>query len=184
MLVAVTLLNKTSGKLALPIFWEIISKWPTALHLSKATIPELVCILRRIGMQTVRAKRLVALSSAYLADPPSVYDPRPSRDFNSPPRTQTFEKGDTSCLTSSPISHLPGVGRYALDSYRIFCMSHDDPKSGEWKKAQPSDKQLALYLKWKWAVDEHMQWHPTNGATGPIDADYTHALIEELEDKL
>lgn len=34
LLVAVTLLNKTAGKLALPIFWDIIDKWPTPLALS------------------------------------------------------------------------------------------------------------------------------------------------------
>lgn len=52
----------------------------------------------------------------------------------------------TSYLISSPISHLPGVGPYALDSYRIFCTVYDDPTSQEWKQVQPTDKQLSLYL--------------------------------------
>jgi hypothetical protein len=34
-LVAVTLLNTTSGKLAIPVFWEIMSRYPDALSLSQ-----------------------------------------------------------------------------------------------------------------------------------------------------
>jgi len=34
-LIAVTLLNKTTGKLAIPVFWTIVEKWPTPLHLSQ-----------------------------------------------------------------------------------------------------------------------------------------------------
>jgi methyl-CpG-binding domain protein 4 len=35
LLISVTLLNKTSGKLAIPIFWEILDRWPTPLALSQ-----------------------------------------------------------------------------------------------------------------------------------------------------
>jgi methyl-CpG-binding domain protein 4 len=33
-LIAVTLLNKTTGKLAIPVFWKIVDKWPTPLDLA------------------------------------------------------------------------------------------------------------------------------------------------------
>jgi len=33
-LIAVTLLNKTAGKLAIPVFWRIMKRWPTALDLA------------------------------------------------------------------------------------------------------------------------------------------------------
>ena len=36
-LIAVTLLNKTAGKLAIPVFWKIIEKWPTPLDLAQGT---------------------------------------------------------------------------------------------------------------------------------------------------
>lgn len=39
------------------------------------------------------------------------------------------------------ISHLPGSGPYALDSYRIFCGAED-----EWKVVAPADKELVKYL--------------------------------------
>ena len=39
------------------------------------------------------------------------------------------------------ISHYPGSGKYALDSYRIFCMGKE-----EWKKVCSDDKELRRYL--------------------------------------
>ena len=39
------------------------------------------------------------------------------------------------------VSHYPGSGKYALDSYRIFCMG-----DGEWKKVCSDDKELRRYL--------------------------------------
>jgi hypothetical protein len=35
LLVAVTLLNKTSGRCAVPIFWTLIDRWPTPQSLAK-----------------------------------------------------------------------------------------------------------------------------------------------------
>ncbi|KAF7293853.1 hypothetical protein HMN09_01181300 [Mycena chlorophos] len=34
-LIAVTLLNKTSGALAIPVFWKLIEQWPTPFALSQ-----------------------------------------------------------------------------------------------------------------------------------------------------
>ena len=38
LLISVTLLNKTSGKLAIPVFWDILNKWPTPLALSQGVM--------------------------------------------------------------------------------------------------------------------------------------------------
>jgi len=38
LLMAVTLLNKTTGKLAIPVFWDILAKWPTPWALSQGTL--------------------------------------------------------------------------------------------------------------------------------------------------
>ncbi|KAK0465172.1 DNA glycosylase, partial [Desarmillaria tabescens] len=133
LIIAVTLLNKTSGKLAIPVFWELVDRWPTPLSLSQASDEELVDLIHPLGTQTIRAKRLIEMSKSYLLDPPSPYDRK-----KYPP---------------TPISHLPGTGRYALDSYRIFCTAYEDPSSQEWKAIVPSDKKLVQYIKWKWAVE-------------------------------
>lgn len=41
----------------------------------------------------------------------------------------------------TPVSHVPGCGPYALDSYRIFCGGAE-----EWKRVRPTDKELTKYL--------------------------------------
>ncbi|KAJ6575257.1 DNA glycosylase [Mycena capillaripes] len=138
LLVAVTLLNKTAGKLAIPVFWAILATWPTAWALSQATEPDLVALIRPLGTQNIRAKRLITLSRVYLQDPPSNRDERPSRAVGPQISSRKREK-----YPPTPISHLPGAGAYALDSYRIFCSG---PASQEWKEVNPSDKELIRYL--------------------------------------
>jgi methyl-CpG-binding domain protein 4 len=54
------------------------------------------------------------------------------------------------------IAHLPGMGAYALDSYRIFYrdtlrgISDTSDFEPEWKRVKADDKDLKAYLEWKW----------------------------------
>ncbi|KAJ7727839.1 DNA glycosylase [Mycena maculata] len=173
LLVAVTLLNKTAGKLAIPVFWDILATWPTAWALSQAAEPDLVAFILPLGTQNVRAKRLIDLSRAYLLDPPSRRDERPSRAVGPPMSPRKRAK-----YPPTAISHLPGAGVYALDSYRVFCSG---PFSEEWKDVAPSDKELIRYLKWKWAALENKQWAPETGPLRTADIPYLKNLISELE---
>lgn len=90
------------------------------------------------------------MSKVYHYDPPVEYDLRPSRPVAS--ATKRSEKGIARSRRLSEkypptaISHLPGTGTYALDSYRIFCLSHQGPSCEEWKTVLPTDKELVLYL--------------------------------------
>ncbi|KAJ7597180.1 DNA glycosylase, partial [Mycena floridula] len=169
LLVAVTLLNKTAAKLAIPVFWEILCRWPTPWTLAQANQAELKELLHPLGTYNIRAKRLIQLSKAYMHDPPSAEDPRPSKCQL--PRTQA---GVERKYPPTAISHLPGTGPYALDSYRIFCTPH------EWKLVLPSDKELIRYLRWKWAFIESKKWSPNGGCIGPVDQYYLELLITEL----
>ena len=215
-LVAVTLLNKTAGKVAIPVFWKIIERWPTPLDLAQgicfpflpvawwftqftANPDELISLIRKLGTQTVRSKRLIQLSKIYLQDPPSVYDLRRSRTTSSPQRKSRFFISSRAPYPATPISHLPGAGTYALDSYRIFCCTHHDPTSEEWKLVRPTDKELIRYLvspkflsytlshtvtyskRWKWAFHEHLEWSPSKGAIGQITPQYLTALIDDIQ---
>lgn len=148
------LLNKTSGKVALPVFWYIVKRWPTPKELingeccfrspescrlnhgcSIAPLVELETLevlLHHLGLSNMRARRLIALSKMYLEYPP---DPRLVYKSKVPK-----DKG-TSDYPPTHISHYPGSGKYALDSYRIFCMG-----KGEWKKVCSDDKELRRYL--------------------------------------
>jgi methyl-CpG-binding domain protein 4 len=46
LLISVTLLNKTSGKLAIPVFWDILNKWPTPLALSQGVTINIIIVAR------------------------------------------------------------------------------------------------------------------------------------------
>jgi len=111
-----------------------------------AHVDELTAMINHLGTQRVRAKRLIDMSRRYLQDPPSIYDLRPSRASSSPQRKSRFFASRPPLYPSTPISHLPGAGTYALDSYRIFCTASDNPTSEEWKSVMPTDKELIRYL--------------------------------------
>ena len=105
---------------------------------------EVIAVIRHLGTQSVRSRRLILLSRAYLQDPPSIYDFRSSKSTKiSSPSTPLRT---TTAYPATPISHLPGTGRYALDSYRIFCTQKHDLNSEEWKTVLPTDKELVRYL--------------------------------------
>ena len=151
MLIATMLLNKTSGKVALPVFWYMVKRWPTPREFAEggyspkssyrvheyivvppADFETLETLLHHLGLSNIRARRLVDLSEMYMEHPPNprfVY------------KSKVTKNGTTVEYPPTHVSHYPGSGKYALDSYRIFCMGE-----GEWKKVRSDDKQLRRYL--------------------------------------
>jgi methyl-CpG-binding domain protein 4 len=62
------------------------------------------------------------------------------------------------------IAHIPGIGAYALDSWRIFCRDRLRLEGGEeigveeeWKRVVPNDKEVRAFCRWKWAK-ENVRW--------------------------
>jgi len=117
------------------------------LSITVANKEELVNLIRCLGTQNRRAERLITFSRTYLLEPPSMYDMRPRR-VSSPRKTSPFfaPSKSSSLYPATPISHIPGTGLYALDSYRIFSSCHEDPGSEEWKNVMPHDKELVRFL--------------------------------------
>ncbi|KZT21156.1 DNA glycosylase [Neolentinus lepideus HHB14362 ss-1] len=189
LLVATMFLNKTSGRYAIPVFWEVVKRWPTPHALSSANETELIELIKPLGLQRQRAKRLIQLSSVYINNPPSpnlLYRSKsPSKRVSAARSTHSVfapvpldpleERSQTVRYASTPISHLPGAGPYALDSYRIFCAGRD-----EWKNVRPSDKELIKYLRWKWAVTSFDLWDPDRGVVRKIELSEMQSLIAEL----
>jgi methyl-CpG-binding domain protein 4 len=139
-------------------------------------------MLSRLGTQNIRAERLVQMSVAYLREPPNAQDPRPKKAKIAP---STIPREDTTKTTVvpypwTPISHLPGVGRYALDSYRIFCTLNADPSSADWESVLPTDKELIRYLKWRWAYFKRMEWDPSSGHVQHASVEYLQNIVKEL----
>jgi len=81
------------------------SLWLSYL-ISVAHEEELVTTIRHLGTQTIRAKRLIALSKSYVREPPSTYDLRPSKraDLSSPNKkvSRFFEDTKRSSYPATP----------------------------------------------------------------------------------
>ena len=77
------------------------------------------------------------------------------------------------------IGHLPSIGAYALDSWRIFCRDElrdvgaempielmeekvEEDLKGEWTRVVPLDKELRAYLRWRWGRCGWV-WDPESG---------------------
>ncbi|OSC97367.1 hypothetical protein PYCCODRAFT_1528785 [Trametes coccinea BRFM310] len=173
-IVAVTLLNKTAGKQSIPVFFDIIDRWPTPDALAQAPLSLLHELVKDLGLGEVRSTRLIALSQMYVEDPPVPERLRPSRGKMRLPCSSEGGLTDVK-YPPTPISHLPGCGPYALDSYRIFCTGDD-----QWKSVLPRDKELVKYLRWKWAFEEYRRWDPHRGPGDTIDLDYIRSMTAEL----
>ncbi|PIL30973.1 hypothetical protein GSI_05666 [Ganoderma sinense ZZ0214-1] len=176
-LIAVTLVNKTSGRKAIPVFFDVIQRWPTPASLADAPLSLLFEIIKDLGLGQIRSQRLIDISQAFLDHPPQPDTLHPSRGKH----TALFVTSDGSFdlkhvqYPPTPISHIPGCGPYALDSYRIFCAGGDD-----WMNVRPSDKELVKYLQWRWAVEAYRKWDQTFGPGESIDLDYVRALTATL----
>ena len=141
LLIAVTFLNKTAGRSAVPIFRSLQTLYPTPELLSQANHEDLVDLIATLGLQNQRAKKLVAIAKTWCEDPP--VKGRRWRCLHYPIKGdgKEYKKGEVIKETSDSdsdsdstssndpnavrgaleIAHIPGCGPYAWDSWRIFC---------------------------------------------------------------
>ncbi|XP_006894550.1 PREDICTED: methyl-CpG-binding domain protein 4-like [Elephantulus edwardii] len=90
LLIATIFFNRTSGKMAIPVLWEFLEKYPSAEVARSADWRDVSELLKPLGLYDLRAKTIVKFSDEYL--------------------TKQWKY---------PIE-LHGIGKYGNDSYRIF----------------------------------------------------------------
>ena len=183
LLVAVIFLNKTRGHVALPVFYELMERYPTPPDLAAANLDDVVDIIQCLGLQNQRAATCINLAKAWLERPPETG--KRYRVMHYP------KKGDGIDLKTGEIideeddrigweiGQLPGVGAYAIDSWRIFCRDElrglptglpkeltieakDADIGKEWARVLPLDKELRAYLRWRW-LRNGWEWDPVTG---------------------
>jgi len=118
LLVGCILLNKTSRKQVDRVRDELFQKWPTPQHLALASPTELEALLKPLGLHRQRTRTLKRFSEDWL----SLME-----------RCEYFPPGH------GLVAQLHGVGKYALDSYRIFV-------EGDLHGVGPEDSVLREYL--------------------------------------
>ncbi|EMF10173.1 DNA glycosylase, partial [Sphaerulina musiva SO2202] len=182
LIIATVFLNKTTGRQAAPTFWKIREKWNTPAQLAEADYDELFHMIKHLGFQHQRTKRLKLLAAAWEKDPPR--KGRRFRTLHYPSKGdgkhfksgQVIEGDVEDCAGALEIAHLPGCGAYAYDSWRIFCrdvlrgVEGEGEGKGEvfsfepeWKRVLPQDKELRACLRWMW-LKEGWIWDPVTGA--------------------
>jgi methyl-CpG-binding domain protein 4 len=99
------LLNQTSGKQVKPMLADFFENWPTPKHFLEASEIEVKKLIKPLGFQNIRYKRLIGMTKDWI-------------DGMRPP-------GDK----------LYGVGVYATQSYEIFVLGYliSEPQDKELK---------------------------------------------------
>ena len=101
--------NLTKRVTAEPYFWKVLKRWSTPVALARADHAELVNLIEPLGLSQRRAKALKMMSYQFI-----------HVDWKDDPTV------------------LYGIGKYASDAYRIFCL-------GQWKSVEPRDGALVNY---------------------------------------
>jgi len=165
LLIATTFLNKTKGSVAKPLIYQFLAIYPTPDLLSQADQQEVTDFLRPLGLQRIRAERLIKMAKTWMLDPPRWG--RGKVRYNYPPReTVSFPVPGqlpfgTEVKKEWEVAHLPGTGAYALDSWRLFCRDEMKKEAGgnveegddEWRRVVPMDKELRAYVRWMWSKE-------------------------------
>ncbi|XP_012558548.2 uncharacterized protein LOC100205338 isoform X3 [Hydra vulgaris] len=96
LLIATIFLNKTSATVALPLFWQFVSRFPTPNDVNENNFEEISALMKPLGLNYRRAKNIIQFSFEFL-----------HKDWKYP-------------------RELYGIGKYGDDSYRMFCLGQFD----------------------------------------------------------
>lgn len=168
LLLAVILLNKTSGTAAIPAYYTLTALFPTPEALAAASVPDILDVIKHLGLQNVRANTIKILAGAWCDNPPdrgrryrTLHYPRWGDGVDVGPRevlgaeeaaggraaaleevdqgTQAGAREEGDPRTGAwEIAHLPGIGAYALDSWRIFCRDVLRGLADDWRGTNAS----------------------------------------------
>ncbi|KAI9739562.1 MAG: hypothetical protein M1834_006279 [Cirrosporium novae-zelandiae] len=173
LLMATIFLTKTKGEQALPVLYSVLERYPTVKDLASADPIELTNMIRSLGLQNARSLKCISLAKTWLLYPPEKGKRYRRLHYPKKENGKDIPKGeivpDDDPRVAWEIAHLPGIGPYAIDSWRIFCrdklrgLNEDEIDfKGEWRVVLPSDKELRAYLTWKWLKEGYL-WNKCTG---------------------
>ncbi|KAI0969986.1 DNA glycosylase [Xylaria arbuscula] len=148
LLIAVTFLVRTSGKAAIPVFRELMSRYPSPSALAAAPAADVVRMIEHLGLGHVRAAKIQRFARLWVDEPPrdgvryavrnyccAEQHPLGHHHLQQHPQgiidPEEEEEGGGVVMTSVSVSASASAseweighmtqGPYALDSWRIFC---------------------------------------------------------------
>ncbi|KAF4337041.1 5-methylcytosine G T mismatch-specific DNA glycosylase [Fusarium beomiforme] len=201
LLIVVTFLIRTKGTQAIPVFYEVKKRFPSPIDIAcEGNTEYLVEMMRHLGLAEHRVGLIKNYARGFLDQPPVAgtyykvkkYDHRDidpldlyQRVDATPAEKDSYLQG----LDAWEIGHLT-QGKYALDSWRIFCRDellgratgwngeNRDPNfQPEWMRVRPDDKELRAYLRWMW-MKEGWEWNPETGERVVLREELRNAVNE------
>jgi methyl-CpG-binding domain protein 4 len=181
LLIATIFLNKTPGERAMPVFYKLMARYPTPRDLADADVSDISSMIYALGFQNQRAQKCVAMAKVWNENPPQ--KGKRYKKHNYPLKGDGRDVGGEEVLGDDDprvaweISHLPGLGPYSHDSWRMFCRDElrgvanswngEDAENSaefepEWKRVVPLDKELRAWLTWMW-LKEGWVWNKETG---------------------
>lgn len=179
LLLATIFLNKTPGERAMPVCYELLSQYPTPDLLAEAKVEDITATIRHLGFQNQRARKIVGLAKGWVAREPAKGVRYRKVDYPKKGDGRDLKEDemadDKDERVAWEISHLPGLGPYSHDSWRMFCRdtlrgvavgwNGEESQKGvepEWKRVLPKDKELRAWMTWMW-MKEGWIWNCESG---------------------
>jgi methyl-CpG-binding domain protein 4 len=192
LLIGVTFLNRTMGKHAIPVFFSLIERYPTPADILAADKEDIISMTRHLGLQAQRAETYKKFAHFWIHDPPVKGKRYRVDHYPEPGDGMDIKAGeiidDDDPRIAWEIGHMT-KGRYAIDSWRIFCRDilrgeaegwngegREDGFQPEWMRVQPRDKELIACLRWMW-LKEGFSWDPETGEKEVADRELMEAAI-------
>ncbi|KAL8725601.1 MAG: hypothetical protein Q9181_006355 [Wetmoreana brouardii] len=164
--------------IALCLSYTFIARFPEPSSLAAAEHEEVVGFFQNLGLQNQRPKKCVALAKAWLEHPPAkgkrwrrLHYPNLGDGKDIKGNEEPIADETEDARVAWEVGHLPGIGAYGIDSWRIFCRDElhgigtaalpglpadGDEESRkkveememkrEWTRVLPMDKELRAYL--------------------------------------
>lgn len=190
LLVAITFLIKTKGEHAIPVFRRIKEAFPTPHSIANIeNESQLLAMMQRLGLSHMRLAYMQKYALAFLSCPPQAgvlykvrnYD---ARDMEPEAAAAAADSDDAEAWE---IGHMT-QGKYAIDSWRIFCRDmllgraldwngkgREGQFQPEWMRVLPTDKELRAFLRWMW-MREGYEWDPLTGQKEALSDDMARAV--------
>ncbi|KAI0880394.1 DNA glycosylase [Annulohypoxylon maeteangense] len=195
LLIAVTFLIRVKGKHALPVFHELMSIYPTPEDLAEANADDIIKTIKHLGLAIVRTTAIQKYARIWIDNPPRADVRYDVKNYPGPSRADIrMNEGESLSSISKrlpawEIGHMT-QGRYAIDSWRIFCRDvllgraedwrgkgREGEFQPEWMRVLPEDKELRACLRWLW-MQEGWTWDPRTGDREVLSEDLRKAVDE------
>ncbi|KAF5877955.1 putative pre-mrna splicing factor protein [Botrytis fragariae] len=196
LLIAVTFLNRTHGKQAIPVFYTLMDQYPTPQSIVDAPKEDIVSVIRHLGLQNQRAATYQAYAKTFCENPPvknkryAVHDYPTKGLGRDVKKSEVLPEESVDPRTGWEIGHMT-QGPYAIDSWRIFCRdmllekakgwngegSEEEGFQPEWMRVLPEDKELRAFLRWMW-LKEGFEWDPLTGEKEVAGREVMRAALE------